>query len=595
MHRLIERLKERKVVEWGLAYLGGAWLTLEVVDLLGGNLGWPAWVFRSVIALLSVGFIAALVLAWYHGEQGRQRVSGSEVLILAGLLLLGGAAVAWVTGRSRLPDESAGTSSQEVGNGPGRESAEARSPVIRSLAVLPLETIAPSPDTEEWFAEGMTELLTAELSTIRALTVISRTSAMRYEDREVPLPEIAQELGVDGLLEGSVFLVGDEVRLTVQLVHGPSDRHLWSGSYQRQMRDILRLQTEIVRAVAGEIEVTLSPDERSRLAGAQRSVHPQAYQAYVRARSLVNTITPDTHARALPLIEAAIEADSSWAAPFALLAEWHSLSTYYGVAPTEAGPRMRDAAVAAVQRDSMSAEAHVSLGQYYDSFAWEWDDADAAFRRALSLNPSYALAHLRYATSLAIWGRHEEAMKHARRAVELDPLSNFPRGQLAFALQLAGRYEEAAEVAREAIALDTTYDVAYYRLIWALYELGRHDEAIATVERVLEVFASDYDPRLQVFAAELYAHVGREEEARSLLSDVLEMASSVHVIPASVASIHVGLGENEEAMSWLQRAYEARDPNLTYLMVLPRMRPLRDEPGFQELVDRLDLPDTAWQ
>lgn len=594
-HGLIQRLKERKVVEWALAYLGGAWLALEVVDLLGDNLGWPPWVFRSVMAFLSVGFLGAVVLAWYHGKQGRQHVRGSEVLILAGLLIVGGAVVAGVTGTDPTAEDVDRDSSPEMSDDPRPEVVEGSPPVIRSLAVLPLGTIASDPDTEEWFAEGITELLTAELSTIRALTVISRTSAMRYEDREVPLPQIARELGVDGLLEGSVFLVGDEVRLTVQLIHGPSDRHLWSDSYQRPMRNVLALQAEIAAAVAEQIEVRLSSDERRRLSGTHGSVDPQSYQSYLRARSLVSTITPETHARALPLIEAAIEADSSWAPPFALLGQWHLLSTYYGVAPTEAGPRFRDAAVAAIQRDSTSAEAHLALGQYYDSFAWEWDAADAAFRRALMLNPSDALAHLHYASSLAIWGRYEEAMEHARRAVELDPLSNFPRGQLAFVLQLAGRYEEAEEVAREAIALDPGYDVAYYRLVWALYESGRHGEAIATMERTLEVFGADNDPRLLVFAADLYAHAGREEEARSLLDQILDMTSSVYVIPAHVATIYVGLGENDEAIRWLRRAYETRDPNLTYLMVVPRMRRLREEPGFQELVDRLELPDTAWR
>ena len=593
--RLIQRLKERKVVEWALAYLGGAWLALEVVDLLGDNLGWPSWVFRSVMAFLSVGFFGAVVLAWYHGKQGRQRVRGSEVLILAGLLIVGGAVVATVTGPQRTVQDSDSTPGTEVSGDPRGEVVGASAPVVRSLAVLPLRTIASDPDTEPWFAEGITELLTAELSTIGALTVISRTSAMPYEDREVPWPEIARQLGVDGLLDGSVFLVGDEVRLTLQLVHGPSGRHLWSDSYQRPMRDVLGLQAEVATTVAEQIEVTLSSDERHRLSGGHRPVDPQAYQSYLRARSLLSTVTPETHARALPLIQAAIEADSSWAAPFALLAEWHLRSTYYGVSPTEAGPKLRTAALAAVQRDSMSAEAHLALGQYYDNIAWEWDAADAAFRRALALNPSDALAHLHFATSLAIRGGHDEAIEHARRAVELDPLSNLPRGQLAFVLQLAGRYEEAEEIAREAIALDPGYDVAYYRLVWALFEAGRRDEAVATMERTLEVFASGDDPRLLVFAADLYAHAGQEEEARALLGRILEMTSSVYVIPPHVASIYVGLGENDEAIRWLRRAYETRDPNLTYLMVVPRMRPLREEPGFQELVDRLDMPETAWR
>jgi TolB-like protein/Flp pilus assembly protein TadD len=592
MRRVYDRLKERKVFEWGLAYLGGAWLTLEVVDLLAGNLEWPSGVFRSVLALLSVGFLAAVVLAWYHGERGRQRVGGTEVLMLAGLLVFGGAVVALVA-NSDTPVESAGTAAADPGGSVRRQPSD-DAPQIRSLAVLPLKTIAPDPQSEAWLTDGMTELLTAELSTIRALTVISRTSAMRYANSDKSLPMIAEELSVDGLLVGSVFHAGDQVRITVQLIHGLSDRHVWSDSYERSIRDILELQAEVVQTVATEVEATLSASERDRLAQ-PRQVVPEAYEAYLRARSLMGTTTSERHARALPFIRAAIEADSTWAVPFALLADWHSLSTYYGVAPADAGTLMRDAALAAIERDSASSEGHVAVATYYADFAWDWELADRSFQRALALDPNNASAQALYATYLAIWGRDEEAIQHAQRGVELDPLSTGPRAQLALAFQLAERYEEAVEVAREAIDLDPSTHVPYYRLAWALFESGEVEEAVAAMERWFEAFPTDSDPLTLVFGAEIYAHAGLEERARSFLAEVLQATTGSYVIPSHVANVYVGLGEHEEALRWLQRAYESRDINLAYFVAAPWMGSLRSDPRFQELALRLDLPDTAWR
>ncbi|MGH2524936.1 MAG: tetratricopeptide repeat protein, partial [Anaerolineales bacterium] len=319
----------------------------------------------------------------------------------------------------------------------------APAPRIDSIAVLPLDNLSRDPE-QEYFADGMTEALTAELSKISALKVISRTSAMRYRNTDKPMPQIARELNVDALIEGSVVREGDQVRITVQLIHGPTDKHLWAESYQRELRGVLALQSDVARAIAREVRVAVTPAEATRLAAA-RPVNPEAYQTYLKGRFYWNKRDDEGLKKSAKYFEQAIEIDPSYALAYAGLADAYGISTGIGLLPTkEALPKARAAALKALGIDPSLAEAHTSMGMVAH-FEWDWLTAEEEYQRAIELNPNYATAHHFYSVYLSKMGRHEEAIAQATRAHELDPLSLIIGTSLAGAYCAGGQHERAEQ------------------------------------------------------------------------------------------------------------------------------------------------------
>jgi serine/threonine-protein kinase len=459
-------------------------------------------------------------------------------------------------------------------------------PRIEALAVLPLEDLAPEPG-QEYFADGMTEALITNLAGLRALKVISRTSVMRYKGTQRPLREVARELGVDAVLEGTVLRVGSRVRISAQLVHAASDRHLWAEAYERELTDVLSLQRDVARAVAGEIRVVLSPEERRRL-GERRPVDPAAYEAYLRGRFHWNKRTPEGFEAAIREFRRAVELDPTYALPYSgladsyiLLVEWRRLAAPDGV------PLARAAALQALALDSTLAEAHTSLGEVR-VIAWDWEGAERAFRRARALNPGYATAHQWYGFFLSKMGRHEEAIAELERAVELDPLSLIIRTEFGRVYFHARRYADVLRTTARARELDSTFaDADYVRALALAEDPARREEAMALFRRVAPVLPTTAD------LARTLAVAGRRREARAMLDSVIAVYQRGDPNPryADVAMVYGALGEIDRAFEWLERAYaRGVDDQLTYLKVHPGLEPLRGDPRFADLLRRMRFP-----
>ena len=458
---------------------------------------------------------------------------------------------------------------------------------IRSLAVLPLANRSGDP-AQEFFVDGMTDALIADLAQIAALRVISRTSAMRFKGSDKPLPEIARDLHVDGIVEGSALLAGGRVRITVTLIEAATDRSLWAKSYERELTDILTLQSEVARAIAEEVRVQVTPEERTRLEP-KGPVNPAAHVAYLQGRYLWNRWNTESFRLSLERYREAIEADPGYALAWAGLADsYATLGNTNAMAPAEAYVKAREAAERGLALDPSLAELHASLAYVHRFHDWDWARAERGFLRALELNPGYATGRRWYAQFLSGLGRHGEAIAEAERALELDPLSLVIHTAVGDVLFYARRYERAVSYYRRCVELDATFGPGHTDMARALEHLGRHDEAIA--EFLLGV---GHTPGAGMPAstglATLLAAAGRREEAGAMIAALIERSQAAYVSPYGIASAYAVAGENAKALDWLERAYEQRDGTLVWIKVHPRMDGLRAEPRFRELLSKMKL------
>jgi serine/threonine protein kinase/tetratricopeptide (TPR) repeat protein len=470
----------------------------------------------------------------------------------------------------------------DVSSKPSRESGAVKR--VESLAVLPLENLSGDPD-QEYFADGMTEELIASLAQIGALRVISRTSVMRYKGARKPLPEIARELNVDVVVEGSVRRVGDRVRITAQLLEAATDRHLWAKSYVRDLRDVLALQGEVAQEIAQEIQVKLAPPEQARLAAA-RAVHPEAYEAFLRGRFYANRRTEGDLKRAVEHFNRAIELDPLYAMAHVGLADAFNLMGYLELLPPrEAFPRAKAAASRALELDESLGEAHVSLAYGLHYFYWDWAAAEREFLRGLTLNDGYAQGHLWYSNRLACHGEFERAIAQIRRSLELDPLSLINSLALGWAYFLMRRFGEAVEQIRPTRDLDRSFVVSHWWLGWAYTLTGRLDDAVRSLEEGASI-SGRYPP---VIAALGFARArqGRADEARAMLAELGEQARHRYVSSYDLALVHASLGEVDAAFQRLEQAFEERSHLMTFLRVDARLDSLRSDPRYQDLMRRV--------
>ncbi len=467
-----------------------------------------------------------------------------------------------------------------------------RAPKIESLAVLPLENLSRDPE-QEYFADGMTEALITELSKVSALKVISRTSVMRYKKRDKPMPQIARELGVDGVVEGSVAREGEQVRITVQLIHGPTDKHVWAESYQRELRGILALQSEVAQAIAGEIRVAVTPAEQARLASS-RPVNPAAYELYVLGRHYWNQRTMRGYEQAVAAFRKAVEHDPAYAPTYAALADTYMLLGEQGGLSQKEARSLAGAAVRkALEVDDGVAEAHASLGWWKFQYEWNWAQAEQAFKRAIELNPGDALTRARYGRSLGFLGRFEEARRELQRARELDPLSITVNAFLGQVYLFAKQYDEAAEQLQRTSELNPNHPLIRHNLGELYLAQGRLAEAIPELERSVELSGQLSDAPSSHYLAMVgyaYARANRRKDALKVL-DELDQRYHQHLVSAfDMASLHTALGEKERALAWLEQGYEQRDIWLVELKAWPWFDPLRDDPRFQNLLRRMNFP-----
>ena len=463
-------------------------------------------------------------------------------------------------------------------------SASRPSSNIRSLAVLPLESLS-GDASQDYFADGMTDELITDLGKISALRVISRTSVMPYKRVRKSLPQIARELSVDAVVEGTVLRSGEQVRITAQLIQASADKHLWAESYEGDLRDTLALQKKVARAIAEQIRINLTPQEQAVLKNV-KVVNPEAYEAYLKGRYFWNKRTADGLKKAIDYFNQAIEKDPNYAQAYTGLADSYALlgDWEYGIlAPKEAFPRAKAAATKALELDNTLGEAHTSLAFSLDLFDWDWAAAEREFRRAIELNPGYATAHHWYAWHLSEMGRNREAIAEMRKAQNLDPLSLIISADVAEILLVAHSYDQAIEQSRKTIDMDPNFAVAHYELGQALVQKHMYKEAIAELQKAIELSGGSTTCTSNLAFA--YAASGRRKEAVKILSDLKNRSKQN---ASEIALMYVGLDEKDQAMTWLEKAYEERfNPSI---LLRPAFDPLRSDPRFQNLVRRIGLP-----
>jgi serine/threonine protein kinase/TolB-like protein len=460
-------------------------------------------------------------------------------------------------------------------------------PTIQSLAVLPLENLSRDAE-QEYFSDGMTEALIAELGQISALRVISRTSVMRFKGARPPggLPEIAEQLNVDAVLEGSVMRAADRVRITAQLIDAKADRHLWAHSYERDLRNVLSLQSEVASAIADEIKLKLTPQEQTRLASA-RPVNPEAYEAYLRGRYYWGQRDIN---KSLEYFQQALAADASYALAYAGVAAANAAlgDPLYGVLPPrEAYPRARAAVEKALELDQSLAEAHTTLAHVKDRYDWDWPGAEREFRRALELNPSYADAHRAYALHLTRTGRTEEGLAEMKRAQQVDPLSLWISMHLGWAYYVDRRYDEALGQLQRTLEMGRNYAPAHWGLGLCYLQKGRYREAIVAFQKAVEQGGLGVASVASLGYA--YAVSGNRTGAVKILEQLQEESKRRYVPAAWIAAVYAGLGKKDQAFSWLEKAYE--DRSLLYLKVDPMFDSLRSDPRLQDLLRRMNFPE----
>jgi TolB-like protein/Flp pilus assembly protein TadD len=459
---------------------------------------------------------------------------------------------------------------------------------IGSLAVIPLQALA-SDAEQDLLADGMTDALIAHLSQIRALRVISRTSMLRYKGRTKTIPLMAAELGVDGVVEGSLLLSGGRVRVNARLIDAARDHSIWSRTYERELRDVLALQSELAQAVTREIRVALTPDEEHRLTHARR-VDPEAHFAFLRGQFHANKGSPANLQRALREYHAAVERDPTFAPAWAGIGwayTWLAGAAYAALPPRDAMPLAKAAAERALESEP-SAAAHAILGYVAERYEYDFARAGEEFERALDLDPGSAAARQALAEHLTNLGRFDEAIAEATTALALDPFSLTTRITLAWRYYWARRFDEAARLSRQTLSLEPSFSYPRLALGLSLLEGGEGSKALAEFERLRSRSPGDLLGPIAV--AFCRARLGDTATAVSLLRELTETRRQRYVSAEWIALVHAGLGHRETALEWLETAFEERAPGLSHLGVAPGADGLRSHPRFQDLVRRVGLP-----
>ena len=585
-----ERLKERRIVRWALAYVAGAWVVVEVLSQLGELFGISLGFQRAVVILLAFGLPVTLIVAWYHGERGRQRVSGTELLLLAAVL--GGTGVVltlaspWsasvdTPGDVRIAGDSAVADTGSTGAGPAHP---------RSVAVLPFTDLSPAGD-QAYFADGVAEELRSVLSRIEGLRVASSTSSLSVEDRGLAPREIGGLLGVANLVEGSVRKSADRLRIEARLVSVPDGFQVWSGRFQTEATDIFAVQDSIARAVADAFQLEADGGPAVLEPRGQTS-DAVAQDLYLRGRFAWNRRTREGLEEAVEYFGRAVERDPTYARALVGLADAYAVLGFYDYrSPTEAFPLAKEAAQAALAVDSTMAEPYATLGYVALYHDWAWDAADEYFRTAIRLDPGYPVAHQWYANYLTAMGRFHRALAEMRAASELDPLSMISFTAIGWVHGYAGEHEQALDQLEAAEARDPSFELIYLWRSRSQEALGRLEAAEASIRRFLQM--SGESPVGRAALARVLALQGRASDARRIMADLQTEGRDGYVPSYEMAQAYLALGDRQIALGRLERAIEERSHSVAFLAVDPRLDGLRGIPGFEELLRRVDLLQVA--
>lgn len=456
-------------------------------------------------------------------------------------------------------------------------------PKIHSIAVLPLANLSRDPE-QEYFVEGMADELITELAQISGLRIISRTSTIRYKHDPKPIPQVGQELGVDAVIEGSVERSGNEVRITAQLINARTDTHLWARSYKRDLRDVLAMQSEVARAIASEIQVQLTPQERARF-DRSRTVNPAAHEAYLKGLYHWNFHTGEELQKAIDEYQRAIQIDPNYALAYVGLSDsYHLLPLNGDVDPQIVLPKAKVAALKAIELDPQLSEAHTSLGFVLGQYDWSWSVAEREYKQAIDLSPSSSSARAFYAQLLSIEGRHAEAISQASQARELDPISGPIWLQYARAYFYGRQYDQAVQAFQQSLEVAPSFWPLHVFLGQAYQEKHIYPKALAELRKgegptLLAKSSMGY----------LYAVSGQKQAAEKVLNELLQRSRAGYLPATYVAKVYAGLGEKDKAFIWLEKGYAAHDSHLEFLGVDPHFDSIRSEARYTDLLRRINL------
>src|SRR5579863_4294099 len=459
----------------------------------------------------------------------------------------------------------------------------------KSLIVLPLENLSGDKD-QEYFADGMTDDLIANLAKIRSLRVISRSTAMAYKGTRKPLSQIAGELNVDAVVEGTVLRVGNRVRITAELVQVSTDRHLWADTYESPMGDVLALQNRVSSAIVNEIRINLTPEEEQRLAS-NPAITPEAYENYLKGRYYWNKRSDENLTKAISYFERATLQDPQYALGYAGLSDCYAIisAEIFGTMPAAgAAPKAKAAALRALEIDPTLAEAETSLATVKFNYDWDWNAAAEGFAKAIQRNPSYATAYQRYSLYLMAMGRSADSFEQINKAREIDPLSISINFSLGWRLYMARQYDRAIQQLRNTLEMDPSYELPHLVLGLSYAQKGDFDLAIPELRKAAEL--SHGTPLMISALANAYARSGNKAEAERLLADLISESKRQYVSPYYLAVVYVGLGKPEEAIDCLEKAFADRSNGLVFLKVEPELDDLRSNPRFVALQQKLNFP-----
>ena len=580
---LFAELKRRNVYKVAVAYVVAGWALAQGIAQVFPVFDVPNWVVRVIVLLIVIGFPIALVLAWAFEltPEGLKRTetadaahqhSRSRVWIY--VVIVGGAISIGLFFLGRYTVQRASTNAVVTN---------------KSIAVLPFENLSDD-KSNAYFADGIQEEILTRLAKVADLRVIARTSTERYKSSPENLPQIAQQLGVAHILEGSVQKAAEKVRVSVQLINASTQAHLWAETYDRNLTDIFAVESDIAKTIADTLQAKLSDPEQHAIT-ARPTENAEAYQLYLKGRYFWNKRTGADLKTAIDYFHQAIGIDTNYALAYAGLADAYGLLSGFGAAsPKDSLPQAKAAAKKALELDNTLGEAHASLAQALFAHDFNFAEANREFRRAIELNPNYATAHQWYGQSgLAPLGQFEDAIAEMKRALELDPLSVIINADLGSVLCSARRYDAAIEQLRKTVEMDPRFYYAHWNLGQALEVKGLVDEASAEYEKAI---ALDDDPLSPGLLAHLYAKIGKKDKALQLLERLRETSQRRYVTPYIFAIIHLGLGEKEQAMGFLEKTYEDRDGyNLAFIKVDPFLDPLRGDPRFEALVEKIFGPN----
>jgi TolB-like protein/Flp pilus assembly protein TadD len=574
-------LKRRNVYKVAVAYAVVAWLLLQAASIFLPAFDAPPWVMKIFIIVIIFGFPVALIFSWAFeitpegikleseiepSKSVTRRTGRKIVAVTIALAVVAVGLFVYQLVRSR-SDTSSPLTTATIAN--------------KSIAVLPFDNLSRDPDNA-YFCEGVQDEILTRLAKVADLKVISRTSTQHFKSTPENLPEIARQLGVAHILEGSVQKSGDAVRVNVQLIKAANDSHLWADTFDRKLTDVFAIESEIAKSIADTLKAKLTDSEEHAIS-ARPTENTKAHQFYLKGRYFWNKRTGPDLQTAIDYFKQAIEQDSNYALAYAGLADSHVLLPYFGAGTLQQSiPPANAAAQKALELDPTLAEPHSTLGLilYY---AFDFSQSKKEFERAIALDPNDATAHQWFGNGpLIVTGEFDRAIAEGKRAVELDPLSLVINTDLAVSYTMARRYPEAIEQLNKILAMDPRFYYARWTFGLALQCNGQLPEAIAQYKKAAEL--TD-DPLVLAWLAQAYAKAGQRDEALKLLAQMEELATKRYVGAWSFAIVHLALGEKGKAIDDLERAFRERsDPFITFIKVSPLFDPLRGDPRFQALL-----------